>query len=223
MKKILLTAVTFIALGAGSAFAQFGAGNWLISGGIGVSTTSGETTLGTNPSVDSPKITNISFLPTAGYFLKERLAIGAGLNLTSNTNNDEANKSEVKLSGFGLSPFARYYYPLNDKFSLFSQGTISFYTETETDESTTGTVTTKDEVKTNAFGLSAGLGLTYFVSSRIALETTLGGIGFSTASSEGETNGTKTGESTQNEFGLNATNRFTTGGFNISFVYFWGK
>lgn len=87
--------------------------------------------------------------PTFGYFLTDRFAVGA----SANFGKDGAG---VKTTGFGA--FGRcYVLNIGQNLKTFSQLTVG------------GTTTNDAGVKTTGFGVNLGLGVNYFVSSKLAL------------------------------------------------------
>jgi len=141
MKKITLLFAVLSLIGS-SAIAQFSKGETppkLIQGNLLLSVTStisldgtwgselmslGFTSTkhkyGSDPAEDAYKCTHYNFLPRAGYFVIDNLAVGIEVILggyKEKSANDYDNWSE---SMFGIGPFARYYYPL-DKFYPFAE------------------------------------------------------------------------------------------------------
>ncbi|MFY8068637.1 MAG: outer membrane beta-barrel protein [Flavobacterium sp.] len=188
MKKVLLSAVALLAFGFANAQEEksnggFSKGDIFISGSVGF----GSEKFG---DFDS-KSTNFS--PAAGYFLTENIALGAQLRISSAENVNVivpglGSGTVEKFSSVGADIFGRYYFTPADKFSLFGQLAVGFGTDTYEDGG---------EFEGSSFGINAGLGLNYFVSSNFALQATWAGLGYNSYEVDG------VGES-YDTFGLNA-------------------
>ena len=83
----------------------------------------------------------------------------------------------------------RYYFTPADKFSLFGQLALGFGSEKYDDGA--------DSVKASTFGVNAGLGLNYFLSSNFALQASWAGLGYNSHKLEDA-------DDSYNTFGLNA-------------------
>ena len=121
----------------------------------------------TDPNAD--RYSRVSVSPHAGYFLSDRLAIGTGLDAFSNRN------GEFKVSGFEVSPFARYYLPVIDsKLSLMLEAGGGYGQVTSTSFSG------------DYWRAQGGGGLSYFLTPTFAVEGFLGAR--ATLSEGGESN-----------------------------------
>jgi outer membrane protein W len=189
MKKVLLSAVALLAFGFANAQEEksnggFSKGDVFVSGSVGF----GSEKFG---DFDS-KATNFS--PAVGYFVSENIAVGAMLKVTSAENVTVTipgfGSGDVeKFSSFGADFFGRYYFTPADKFSLFGQLAVGFGSEKYEDAG--------NEVKASTFGVNAGLGLNYFVSSKFALQASWAALGYNTHEVEDA-------DDSYNTFGLNA-------------------
>lgn len=144
----------------------FTKGSLFISGNVGFSST-------TEPGTpDDTKINSFNFSPRVGYFVTDKVAVGIGLGFGSNKNDDGT--TEVKSTDLSIGAFGRYYFTPANKFSMMLQLAADYTTsKNEVDGNETG--------KLNGFGVNFAPGLNYFISNRLALETTVGVLGFNSS------------------------------------------
>ena len=188
MKKVLLTAVAVFAFGFANAQEEassgFSKGSTFVSGAVG---------FGSEKFGDAFDSKSMNFSPSFGYFVTENIAVGAQLNITS-AENVEVNAPGLgmvpfeKFSSFGADIFGRYYFTPADKFSLFGQLAVGFGSEKYEDGG---------DIKASTFGVNAGLGLNYFVSSNFALQASWACLGYNSHKFEDA-------DDSYNTFGLNA-------------------
>jgi outer membrane protein len=164
MKKNLFTSAFIFILFALTAQAQnIGKGKWLAGGSLlyqsGSEFKFGEVDINLG---GIGKINSFGFTPRVGYFVNDKIAVGARLSVAF------ANQGEglVKASatGFGIAPFGRYYHALNDKLYVFGEalvnvGSISLKVDGVSENQTFSLV---------QFGINPGLA--YFVHEKISLE-----------------------------------------------------
>lgn len=120
MKKInILFVVLAACLTIQTTNAQlFVGGNIYVSSSSSKDETNGVTT-------DNPKTFEFGINPRAGFFLSDKLAVGAGIGVNIESENNRQDP-EVKTSSttFNFNPFARYYLMNVDKFSVFGEGGV---------------------------------------------------------------------------------------------------
>ena len=116
INKILFIATLFVAF---TSNAQIEKGNWMMGGTAGLSNYK------TSSNGFSDEGTNIYIAPNVGYFIIDKMNIGASVLLQfSNT-----------LSGplYGLSPYVRYYFLEKEKqINIFSEVSYGFQKQTHT-------------------------------------------------------------------------------------------
>jgi hypothetical protein len=159
MKKIfLLTALVWVFL---TADAQF-----LLGGNISLSVSGGKTVTG-DVSVDSPSAFSFGLHPMAGFYIGDRFALGGRFDLGfSASNNNAATPTSKTTVSWGVTPFARLYFPLSRKFAIVGEGALSISgasTKTKTGSTTT-------DAPTLAMGFNVRPLLSYSVSNNISLE-----------------------------------------------------
>lgn len=197
MKKLLFAAVAVFAFGAANAQdapseGGFAKGDVFVSGGV---------SFGSSKTGDF-KSSEFNFSPAVGYFVSENIAIGARLNVGSAK--DEFGNNEDKMSSFGAEVLGRYYWTPASKFSLFAELAAGF--GSLKDEPQGGPNT-----ESSFFGVNAGVGVNYFLSSNWSIEAGWAGLGYNT-----NDNGGNGAESTDS-FGLAVDLSAITFGLNYKF------
>lgn len=146
MKKLSML-VAMVLLVSHLPFAQTQKGNWMIGG-------SGEFS---SQKTGDFNTTIFSIQPTAGYFIANELAIGAGLAFTSAKDEDDD-----AVTAFAFAPFVRYYFaPLGPSAKLFVNGSFGV-----------GSVKYVDSQSFTQWDISAGPAI--FLNPHTALEIALG-------------------------------------------------
>jgi hypothetical protein len=125
-------------------------GNWLVGGSVGSTNFNFET-----------ETFNISLNPRAGYFISDRLAIGALVTLGLDAYNGGTNFQ------YGIGPFARYYFPeggspTNRWFGEANVGIAGSHREDS------------DEDNPVSLQLGVAAGYAHFITPSVALEGMLG-------------------------------------------------
>lgn len=114
--------------------------------------------------------------PSMGKFLSEKLAIGLALDISLSGNKTDVNTETIsKSSGIGISPFLRYYALKWNKFSVYGQGNIGL--DFSNSSVKTGGTTTDGPKNTVAY-LSIYPGLSYDITDKLSLQTSLNILSF---------------------------------------------
>jgi hypothetical protein len=202
MKNLIFTAM-LIGLSF-SLIAQPAAKSFFIGGSVGYSSTSSEQGTG-NPNSTS---STFSVLPTAGYFLSDKLAVGLGVGIVMDK--DDNGATVDKATGFGLSPYVQFYKPIGEgQFSLFAEGGLQYSSFTNKPDG-------GPNFSSNAFGFYIAPGFAYFFDSKWALDFKLQAVRFSV--SDPNTDGGSTGDKdTELEIGLSSLNP------SLGFRYFFNR
>ncbi len=160
MKKLILSAVAVFTLTFANAQEEiptygFSEGNFFVEGNIGFNST--------NDKNSDTKTNSFNFNPKAGYFISDDLAVG--LDLGFGSNKSEVNGTNVvENSVVGIGAFARYYFlDLGARFKTYGEFGVGY--ETANNKIA--------DVKTNAFGIGAGLGVNYFITENFAINFAL--------------------------------------------------
>jgi hypothetical protein len=186
-----------------------------IGGNIGFNTSGGSID-NNGISTDKPTTTSFNLSPIVGKFLSENFAVGAALNFGfTSTKTPGSPETTNTSSAVGITPFLRYYAVRMDKFSIFGQGNIGF--SYSSSKSKSDGVTTDGPKTTNLF-LNIVPGLSYDVSSKLALETTINILNFGFSDNIVKNGGNK---NTTTSFGLGAglTNIVSVGAISIGAIF----
>lgn len=176
MKKILLSlafVATAVAAQAQEGTYGFGEGDVLLEGSLNANTTDNKNT--------TIKTSDFNFTPKAGYFVTDKFAVGLGLNIGSekeeNYSDVSANKYTEKGSNVGFEVFGRYYIADLNRFQPYAELGIGYDSyKSERTSVVGGTTTTVENPKFNAFGVNATLGFNYFVTPKIAINFALSDV-----------------------------------------------
>ncbi len=169
MKKFILIIPVFLLTGLLS-FSQFNSGSKFVSGTTSFNLDySGQRWKSDEGDSDhAHKVTSMSLTPAAGYFIKNRLAIGGMTEFFCSR--EKADQVTGVERSFLIGPLVRYY--LNYSYS----GVMPF---AEMDAGIGGAAEISkyedvdDETKYSLFRISAGAGVNYFLNDNIAFETSL--------------------------------------------------
>lgn len=113
----------------------------------------------------------LNIAPTAGKFISDKTAIGVSLNFgTSSENNNQDIEVVNKITAFGISPFIRYYAVNFNKFSIFGQGNVGL-SFAHHNQKVEGDL--QEGPKSSQIALGIVPGLSYELSDKISLETTI--------------------------------------------------
>lgn len=119
---------------------------------------------------------NLDLSPSVGKFLSEKLAIGLALHVSLAGNKTNVIAETIsKSSTLGISPFLRYYALRWNKFSVYGQGNIGL--DFSNSRNTTVGVTTDGPKSTRVY-LTFYPGLSYDVSEKLSLQTSLNILSF---------------------------------------------
>lgn len=123
MKKLVLLIAAVCLISVGNAQTQLEKGRYLagVTSTIGLGAYHGSELMSLRfiktktPGAEGSSTTSgFNFLPRGGYFVMDNLA--AGLDILLGLSSQKSSESEYKSSdfSFGIGPFARYYYPLEN-------------------------------------------------------------------------------------------------------------
>ncbi len=150
MKKLILICVLFCSLCVLNSFSQTEKGNYLLGGGA-------------SASIDFSNGSNTFYLwfsPNMGYFIIDKLTIGASLPLSFNSRENSRNFN------YGITPFLRYYFGQPSDIMIFVTGAFGIK----------GSSSKYYDTTASSSGIEgrAGVGGTYFLNESIGLEALLG-------------------------------------------------
>lgn len=175
MKKILIT-VALTMLGTG-AFAQTSEGTKVLSGGVNfdASSTDYEDVFNRKETY-----TRLGIAPRIGYFIKNRLEIGVGLNYNhySSTSKDSSNtKTWIgKHNDYNISPYLTKYWPLSER--LFITGRASVFGGYTSSKSESLTADQKTRSTETSFGATVVPGIMFFPRDKFGLGLSFGYLNY---------------------------------------------
>lgn len=160
MKTLLFTLALLVA-GLFSATAQTEKGRWTVGASVGNFTYS--TQNGYNSFSGS-------LTPSAGYFVANNLAVGAGipLSLTTNKFSDPNGDTHTRTTSVGLSPYVRYYIG-SSRLKPYVGVSYAYSLTNQRNESGGQTLKINGHIST----LSPAVGVAYFVNRTVALNAGL--------------------------------------------------
>lgn len=214
MKKLIALNVAFVGLAVVSN-AQIKKGNLFLGGSLGFTSNSSSTDY--TPAKDK-SASSFDFGPRVGYFLTDKIAIGAGLSISDNTNkNSPASGSystKDETAGFGFNVFGRYLFVNDEKFAFFTDLglNVNVYAN-QSDVTTLGvTKTTKSSSGQLSFKLSPGV--IWFPANSWGIEGSVGVLSLTSLSYKPDGGDEVTGS--RLDFGLNSS-------LNLGVHYYFGK
>ena len=144
------------------------------------------------------------------YAISDNLFLGIGLGYSSNSSEsgfNDTTDSELSNNAFEVFPYVRYYKGIGKKLALFIQGETR-YTNSNSE------VDNEDTRGVNSFFFGVRPGLTFMLNKNLALETSIGALGYTTGSVDYKRNDS---ESNFNRFdiSLNSSNLF----FGLSYYF----
>lgn len=211
MKKFILSlaAVTLVTVLNAQVF---------VGGSVGFNSTQGANKIDQNETKDNTS-RSYSFSPMVGYSVNEKVAVGLELSIAGSYDNDNRDQATIEKGfGWGVSPFARYYFLNFNKFSVYGQAnfTIAGGTSKETHENTTTNGPTVSLV-----GLNIAPALQYSFNERIGLFANLNflsiGYNFSSTKTKSDLIGDVKATASSFNFGANTSNLINTENFQIGF------
>lgn len=149
----------------------FKKGTSLINGGLFFNSTKIETT--TTLEQDDTRF-GIGINASYAYAINDNLFLGLGLGYTRNKRENDVPGSPVQetiSNTFRVFPYIRYYKGIGKRLAFFVQGEAQFSTgKTENNG--------EDFIETDSFFVGVRPGLTFMISKCLALETTIGALGY---------------------------------------------
>lgn len=185
MKKL---ATSLLLLGAATAVhAQTSAGTVLLGGNVGYNSSKDERSSGSFNFEETRK--EFRFLPTAGYFIFDNLAVGltGGIQTAklvqpyrdySQGSYSPVYDRNFTSSSVNVGPFVRYYKMISEKAGFYGQlagGFLSGRSETESD----APFFESDNIKLRGSYVTLTPGFVFFPAPKLGLELTLGNLGYS--------------------------------------------
>ncbi|MGJ1196700.1 outer membrane beta-barrel protein [Sphingobacterium spiritivorum] len=170
-----------------------------------------------NDKTADSKKSHLLFNPKFGYFVTDKIAVGAGLGFSNGKEVTQFSmaKTEVKINVFSAAVFGRYYFlEIGPRFKTYAELVGSYATMSI--EKTINSNPTK-EPKSNSFAVEAGIGANYFLTQHIAV-----GFVFSNVASFSSTKQDTDGAKAYTEFNTNINvfdNFFNTAQFGLTYKF----
>lgn len=164
MKKLILSLAAIASFTFASAQEQevetygFSEGDMFISGSFGV---------GSTKYPDDSKDNSFNISSRFGYFVNDRIAVGAQVGYSNQKRENSAGNDVVDNSTFTIGAFGRYYFMPAQKFSFFGELGLGY-----------GTTEDINDNEVNGINVGVAPGLSYFVSKHFALEASFGILGY---------------------------------------------
>jgi len=202
MKKLLLAGAVAL---FGLSNAQMTKGDWVFSGSTGFSFNNTTQKQSVNSeSADVPKISAITFTPSVGYFVIDKLAVGIDLDLTSITTkfSEPDYNSKSTVTNFSVMPTATYYFASGNKFVPYLGAGAGFGTnKTKYSETDMGSTVSSDDTA-SGFTWKVKGGVNYMITQSFAVNV---GVSYNQFTTKQDIEGTSYElKNTYNNFGVNA-------------------
>lgn len=139
-------------------------GRFLIGSAVGFATNTSNISYSGQTTEENPQNTQWNVAPSIGYFLFNNFTLGIGLDYTSSSEK-RTGESKTEDSDLLFGPFARYYFPLDDK-AFFLQSNFGF--GNSSDNLSIGGEARN--IRTNILAVGVGPGFTIFSNDAIGLE-----------------------------------------------------
>jgi len=169
--KNLLTIGVAILFVSFTGFAQQHKGKWLVGGSVDSYSQTNKVTF---PSVENTN-GRFSVNPKVGYFFADRWAVGLAPGYSFQSQEDSA--QTTKGRSYNVGAFVRYYQPVGEKLAIFGELNGVSYGAGNTTRTFRGSpVTQKDTYRSLGIGAFIRPGIVYFITPKIGLETSFGGL-----------------------------------------------
>lgn len=192
------TLIALLLLAMAPGYAQFQRGDMFLNGDAGFNF-GNESSMFNSPSPTERAHYSFNLAPSFGYLLSERLAVGLSLDYRysredierrSTSGGPVTRESQLRQPSFSPQAFLRYYQPIGENFGLLfdAYAGVLFGSRKYEDNFF------NDEDKLRGFDIGLRPGIYYFLSHKVALEASLGGITYSSLRTESVTSEWETKE-----------------------------
>jgi hypothetical protein len=157
-----------------------------LGGNLNFGTSNQDFSSETNQNINKNTLFRIQ--PRFGYFVVNNVEIGIALDYTHVNQNSlqqrqPVTESENTTTTFGIIPYIRGYKSINKNLLLFVQGEIGYSTIQSEFQNNSRNISTGSG---NEFRIGIKPGITYFISKRMALEASLGGLTYNNSNQDFE-------------------------------------
>jgi outer membrane autotransporter protein len=169
MKKVIFSSLACLVMAGANA--QFNQGTMLVGGDVDFYSYSSKMKDG-NTTVKTGTQTSFGLSPRFGYFVIDKLAVGASVNLSlSKYDSKSSFGSDNTSTGVSIGPFVRYYFDPG----FFVQGSFGVGATNYHYDNVGG----ENDVKYRTSNFGLGVGYAYFLNDNIAIEPMIGYASYS--------------------------------------------
>jgi hypothetical protein len=173
MKKLI---ASLMAIAPAFAFAQFDKGTIFLGGTLSTLVQHVDAKPVGFPSSSRSDVT-FGISPSIGFFLNEKIAVGASVNYSKGTQNSDVSNISISTeqNSIGISPYVRYYTPISNSIYFAMHGSINFSRGNQT--SSQNSFSTTD----NSFytlGASIRPIFIFFPSAKWGIEASVASLGY---------------------------------------------
>tara|TARA_R110001592_G_scaffold3585_1_gene20659 strand:- start:1133 stop:1783 length:651 start_codon:yes stop_codon:yes gene_type:complete len=163
-------------------------GTWNLGGTFSLNNSNSSSEFISNSSKNENDQFYVGFYPRVGYAINNNLIIGLGLGYEyrdfktyySGIENYDSNQNTLVVF-----PYIKKYFNITEKFSFHLQGEFSV-SKTWIDNKSS--ITNNSNETRNSLFVGIRPGITYFLTKKFALETSIGALGYSTGKNENDNN-----------------------------------
>lgn len=193
------TLIALLLLAMAPGYAQFQRGDMFLNGDAGFNF-GNESSMFNSPALIERAHYSFNLAPSFGYLLSERLAVGLSLDYRYSREDYEGRavpggpvtrESQLRQPSFSPQAFLRYYQPIGENFGLLFDAYAGVLFGNRKYQQNRFP---NDEDKLRGFDIGLRPGIYYFLSHRVALEASLGGITYSSLRTESVTSEWETKE-----------------------------
>lgn len=149
-----------------------------------------------------------------GLFIKDNAKLGVEFNYGTQDNKYSSNTTGNKSKTYGIGANYQYYYPLVQRLYAYAGGRV-FYSNTKTESLNSADL----DVKLNDYSVGVNGGITWFLSRRFALETSLLSANASYSKVNRVSSVTSSYENTTSSFNLSSTGSLSNLGFKVYILF----
>ncbi|SNR39549.1 outer membrane beta-barrel protein [Lutibacter flavus] len=158
-------------------------GTWNLGGNFTLNNSSSE--INNNSSNTENNQFYVGFYPRVGYAINNNLIIGIGIGYEYHNNKNYYSETESYNSdqnGIVVFPYIKKYFNVNEKFSFHLQGEFRV-SKSWNDNNSSINFNSYEENNSSLF-VGIRPGITFFLTEKIVLETSIGALGYSTGKNE---------------------------------------
>jgi hypothetical protein len=210
MKKLF--ALSFLILPF-AVSAQFAKGNIFLGGTLSATSQKFDNSASTNQTSSTQTNNNFGIAPSVGFFLSEKIAIGAAISYASQQidyTQSNGFDNKTRLNSIGINPYFRIYQPITNSIYFGLQGGISFARGNLKQTTTNGLAQTVTEIPNYSIAANFKPLFIFFPSSKWGVEASIGSLGYSYSRNLPDAN-------SNTSFGL------TAGTFSFGIAYYFIK